>query len=72
MVPDPALPQFITDWGPMGIFLIIILLGQRGVWVWRREYDKAVKDGEWWRDVAAKALNLGEEVVSRRLRDGPD
>lgn len=59
------LVSLLSDAGIVGMLIFVLAGGQRGVYVWRREYEELKKDRDWWRETALRALDVGEEAVRR-------
>lgn len=58
--------QLVTNFGfPLAALVIVVATGARGTWVFGRELQASLKREEEWKQVAYKALNLGERVVEK-------
>lgn len=81
----PEFAAFLGQFGlPITILVFAAIFGARGTWRWGREVDKAYElveyergekmaaraDAEEWKDIALKALNVGEKAVDAVKPDG--
>ena len=58
--------QLVQQFGlPITMLLVALVSGARGVWVFGREFRASVAREEEWKQIAYKALNVGEKVVSK-------
>ena len=68
----PEFAAFLGQFGlPITILVVTAITGARGIWVWGRELkaERAEKelaraDAKEWREIALKALNVGEKAVN--------
>lgn len=68
---------FIREFGlPIAILVAAAITGARGTWVWgrelkneRHEKELARSDAKEWKQIALKALNVGEKAVSVTAED---
>lgn len=68
--PTSADPTTWVDWiekgGVVAIFVLIIILGSKRLWVWGWQYKEMEDDRNFWRDVALKTVDITEAVAGRR------
>ena len=63
---DPTnLVQLLDKGGTLALLLIIIVGGYRKWWVFGWAYRDKADETRYWRDIALRALNVGEAAVSR-------
>ena len=63
---DPTnLVQLLDKGGTLALLLIIIVGGYRKWWVFGWLYRDKDDEARYWRDIALRALNVGEAAVSR-------
>ena len=56
--------QLLQQFGfPLAALVIVVATGARGTWVFGREFKAEQAEKEEWKQIAYKALNLGERVV---------
>lgn len=55
----------------IAMFVIVILSGSRGIWVWRRELDSQVEATNYWRDAFFKLAETTNKTidVAKVLKD---
>lgn len=85
MTMTPEFAAFLGQFGlPITILVVLVISGSRGIWVWGREllkayelveYERSEKERaraerEEWKDIALKALNVGEKAVDAVKPDG--
>ena len=58
------LVAFLRDAGIIGLLTLVALGGQRGWYVWAREYKALERERDWWRGMATRALKIGETAIS--------
>ena len=59
---DDLLQQFGL---PVGMLMIALLTGARGTWVFGRELKASQERETEWRQIALKALNVGERITEK-------
>lgn len=58
--------QALAQYGfPLAALLIVVVTGARRVWVWGWALRDAEAREAQWREIALKALNVGERVVEK-------
>jgi hypothetical protein len=64
-----TLLKFLNSGGILGLLLVIVYSGQRGIWVWRREVDginkqlaDAKADAEEWKIMALRGTSTAERI----------
>lgn len=56
--------QLLTQFGfPLAALVIVVATGARGTWVFGRELKASLIREEEWKQIAYKALDLGERAV---------
>lgn len=75
---EPAILELLGPLGASGLVALAVVLLYTGKLVTRRELDEAIRDRDYWRDVALKLtaqnaqLMTGAEVAADVLRALPD
>lgn len=49
--------------GTIGLLIVIVFGGWRGVYVWARELNEMREDRDWWRQVALDGLTAAEKSL---------
>jgi len=58
--------QLVAQFGfPLAALIIVVVTGARGTWVFGRELTASLKREDEWKQIAYKALNVGERVVEK-------
>jgi NhaP-type Na+/H+ or K+/H+ antiporter len=58
--------QVLAQYGfPLAALLIVVVTGARKVWVWGWTLRDAEQREAQWREIALKALNVGERVIEK-------
>lgn len=50
---------------PISMLILALVSGARGTWVFGREFRASVQREEDWKQIALKALNVGEKVIDQ-------
>jgi hypothetical protein len=51
------------DISMIGVLILIIWAGHKGIWVYGKMYDAKVKECERWQDLALNGLNLADRAT---------
>ena len=62
------------DGGVLGLLILVVAGGHKRWWVHGWMYDEARADARFWRDLALRALDLGEAAIENQQPslDGSD
>lgn len=61
-----AFEELLTQFGlPLASLVIVVVTGARGTWVFGRELQASLKREEEWKQIAYKALSIGEKVIEK-------
>jgi len=59
-----TIEQLVQQFGlPVAMLILALISGARGTWVFGREFRASLKREDEWKQIAYKALNVGEQVV---------
>lgn len=61
-----SVEELITQFGlPVSMLILALLTGARGTWVFGRELEASLRREEEWKQIAYKALSIGEKVIEK-------
>lgn len=64
--------RILDSFGVLGALVLAFIGGMRKWYVWHWQYREVVRDRDFWRDTALRALNVGEAVIGRSRRQDED
>lgn len=61
-----TIEQLVQQFGlPIAMLILALVSGARGTWVFGREFRASVDREEEWKQIAYKALNVGERIIEK-------